>query len=120
MTRRVRQEVREAFDRRCGYCGIHEDELGSELTIDHYQPRVHGGSDDFANLVYCCHACNSLKATYWSEVTEKRILNPRTDDLFTHVRQGDDGSLIALTSRGQVHIDRLALNRPALVARRIR
>ena len=39
----------------CEYCGVTETDTGGLLTVDHYQPRAHGGSDDLGNLVYCCH-----------------------------------------------------------------
>ena len=47
-----RAQARQRFDRRCGYCGVHETETGSELEIDHFQPRSKGGEDDPDNLVY--------------------------------------------------------------------
>jgi hypothetical protein len=34
-----RARVRERYGARCGYCGVHENEAGSELEIDHFQPR---------------------------------------------------------------------------------
>jgi len=65
MTPQQRLAVRERFGFRCGYCGVHESQEGAELTIDHYQPRSRGGTDEPDNLVYCCHACNSHKGDYW-------------------------------------------------------
>jgi 5-methylcytosine-specific restriction endonuclease McrA len=44
---------------RCAYCGgvFAED----QLSIDHFWPTKHGGSDDPANMVTACRACNALK-----------------------------------------------------------
>jgi 5-methylcytosine-specific restriction endonuclease McrA len=62
MRSNLREELRRLYQFRCGYCGTSEVDAGSELTIDHFQPRSRGGSeDDPANWVYCCHACNEFK-----------------------------------------------------------
>jgi 5-methylcytosine-specific restriction endonuclease McrA len=50
------------FDRdenRCVYCG--EQFVADELTLDHVQPRVHGGDRSEGNLVTACKACNTRK-----------------------------------------------------------
>ncbi|MBI1876918.1 MAG: hypothetical protein HYR94_01550 [Chloroflexi bacterium] len=36
--RKRREVIRQAYDYRCGYCHVHEDEIGSKLEIDHYRP----------------------------------------------------------------------------------
>jgi len=41
----------------CGYCGSHR-----QLTIDHIVPRSRGGTNDWNNLITCCHKCNLNKA----------------------------------------------------------
>lgn len=117
-----REAVRRAYDYRCGYCGVHEQEAGSELEIDHFKPRALGGGDDLDNLVYCCPTCNRLKGDFWPtdepSTTLRRLLHPKRDDLAMHLREEADGRLIALTKTGAFHIERLRLNRPPLVALR--
>ena len=49
---------------RCGYCGVSEAQCGAELTYDHFRPQSQNGTDDVANLVYACHACNEFKGHY--------------------------------------------------------
>jgi hypothetical protein len=108
-----REAVRRTHDYRCGYCGVREEESGSELEIDHYRPRSVGGGDELENLVYCCPTCNRLKSDYWpapQTADGPYFLNPRRED--------PDGSLVALTARGGFHLERLRLNRPPLVALR--
>lgn len=61
-----RAAVRLRYAMRCGYCGVHEREVGAELAIDHFRPRSAGGTDDLDNLVYCCPACNRNKGDFWS------------------------------------------------------
>jgi uncharacterized protein (TIGR02646 family) len=112
------QAVRQQYGFACGYCSISETEAGATLTVDHFQPRSQGGSNDFANLVYCCHACNEHKGDYWNPDSEERILHPINDDLASHYALQVDGNLTPLTETGAFHITRLQLNRPALVRHR--
>lgn len=114
-----RQALRERYGFRCGYCGVHESEVGAELTVDHFQPRSQGGTDEPVNLVYCCHACNEFKGDHWQPDSPQRLLHPQRDNLSGHVALSDDGTMHGLTETGTFHIRRLQLNRPALVAHRL-
>ena len=117
-----REVLRRAYGCRCGYCGVHEEEAGSELEIDHFQPRAAGGGNDLDNLVYCCPTCNRLKGDFWAmrdpSAPQRRVLHPKRDDLASHMREDANGRLTALTETGAFHIERLRLNRPPLVALR--
>lgn len=44
-------------DHRCQYCG----RRGSDLTLDHVQPRSRGGPTSWENVVACCRSCNARK-----------------------------------------------------------
>lgn len=116
----LREVVRSRDHFRCGYCGVAEDEIGAQLTLDHYQPRSQGGSDETTNLVSCCHACNEFKGDYWSENSEQLPLHPIRDNVAGHVVEQIDHTLIGLTERGRIHIALLHLNRPELIATRRR
>ena len=115
-----REAVRRLYDGRCGYCGVREAEAGSELEIDHFQPRAADGSDDPDNLVNCCPTCNRLKGDFWPAnnplTTPQRLLHPKRDDLSQHLGETSDGQVVALTATGAFHLERLRLNRPPLVA----
>jgi len=116
-----RETVRRAYGYRCGYCGVHEEEAGSKLEIDHFWPRSAGGEDELDNLVYCCPTCNRLKGDFWpagDPSTTHRLLHPKRDDMAQHLREEEEGRLTALTETGAFHIERLRLNRPPLVALR--
>ncbi len=115
----LRAAVRRAYGHRCGYCGVHEEEVGCELEVDHFRPRAAGGSDELSNLIYCCSACNRIKSDFWSVDAIRRLLHPLQDDLATHLREDADGRLIALTETGAFHLKRLKLNRPQLIAARV-
>jgi hypothetical protein len=112
--------VRQQYGFACGYCAVSEVDAGTTLTIDHFQPRSQGGTDDFSNLVYACHACNQHKGDYWSPDTTERLLHPLMEDVTLHYTEQNDGTLLALTQTGQFHITRLQLNRSALITRRFR
>lgn len=115
----LRQNARRAYNFACGYCGVREEDAGSELELDHFKPRSLDGGDELENLVYCCTTCNRIKGDFWAEsTTEKRLLHPQQDDLTQHLRQESDGLLTGLTETGKFHLKRLRLNRPPLIALR--
>jgi hypothetical protein len=119
MRRALRESVRVRHDFRCGYCGVSETNIGAEMTVDHFVPRIHGGEDSLDNLVYCCHACNEFKGDYWSTELEFRLLHPLLDDLTLHYHEQEDGTILALTERGANHLQTLHLNRLKLIAYRV-
>jgi hypothetical protein len=121
--RRYFPKVRRIYNYQCGYCTVRETDVGGELEIDHFQPIIHGGTDDIENLVYCCPLCNRYKRDFWPSKTDlnlgRRILHPKQDELSTHIREEIDGRLVALTETGRFHIEKLRLNRPALIVLRL-
>lgn len=114
--------LRAIFGYACGYCGVRDDESGSELDEDHYQPRCKGGADALENLVYSCPTCNRLKGDFRDPDpdSQRRILHPQRDDLSVHLQGGPDGSLVPLTAVAAFHIRPLRLSRPQLVMLRLR
>jgi HNH endonuclease len=118
VSRRARQGLRQRYNFCCGYCGVSEREVGAELTVDHFRPERHGGTDEVANLVYACHACNEFKSDFWSTDPAHQLLHPGQDLLTEHLREEADGTLHALTDRGAFHLAKLHLNRQPLIDRR--
>ncbi|GAB4467387.1 MAG: hypothetical protein OHK0029_39310 [Armatimonadaceae bacterium] len=114
-----RRRLRQIYAFACGYCGISESETGSELTVDHFVPLAHGGTDDIANLVYACHACNEFKADHFNQSETRRILHPLNENLDEHLVENEDGSLSGRTPVGEFHIALLHLNRPPLIRDRL-
>ena len=114
--------MRDRFRGRCGYCGVHEEDVGATLTVDHFRPQTRGGDDDADNFVYCCHRCNEHKGSYWHEFDRPsvRLLHPLRDRLTEHTFEEESGHLVGLTSEGLFFIQRLRLNRPPLVAYRLK
>lgn len=117
-----RERIRQRYDYSCGYCGVHESDVGATLTVDHHHPTIHGGTNDDKNLVYSCHRCNEHKGTYWHEVRipHIRLLHPLEDNLTLHFREQQNCKLIGETPEGTFYIQRLRLNRPQLMEYRLR
>jgi hypothetical protein len=118
----IREEVRRRFAYCCGYCGVHENEAGSALEVDHFQPRSKGGTDELDNLIYCCSACNKFKQGYWPsrETQGLRLLHPLRDKMADHLMEESDGRISALSETGVFHLARLRLNRPQLIQMRLK
>ncbi len=116
-----RAQVRQRANFACEFCGVSETDTGGELTLDHYQPKTKSGTDRLDNLLYCCTRCNQYKADYWHEKPEDAMLwNPRVEPAAVHFLELNDGTLHPLTTLGAFTLKRLRLNRPPLVAYRLR
>ncbi|MCQ3937352.1 MAG: hypothetical protein DPW18_09925 [Chloroflexi bacterium] len=118
---KTREQVRLRANYACEFCGVTETDTGGELTIDHFQPLAKGGNDDPDNLIYCCHRCNQYKQDYWqSSQNDPALWNPRLEPSNVHFLEAEDGTIHPLTQTGSFTIKRLRLNRPPLVAFRLR
>jgi hypothetical protein len=117
----IRHLVRERAGFACEYCGVTEGDVGGELTIDHYHPRSLGGSDHPDNLLYSCPRCNGYKADYFStHIEDPRLWNPRREPFAEHFLVLGNGFLQPRTDVGRFTLQRLRLNRPQLIASRLR
>lgn len=57
-------QVRERAQNACEYCHLHQDDSPlAALHVEHIIPKIHGGSDDVANLALACIDCNLHKGT---------------------------------------------------------
>jgi hypothetical protein len=100
---------------------VTEADTGGALTIDHFQPRARGGTDAPENLLYCCYRCNQYKADYWpTQPEEPPLWQPRHEPIERHLLLLADGMLYPITEVGAFTLRRLRLNRPPLVAYRLR
>lgn len=116
----IREKVRIRANFACEFCGVSEADTGGLLTIDHFQPQSKGGSDDLANLIYCCVRCNNYKFNYFPDSSdEPHLWNPRIEPASLHFILLENGQLQHLTEKGQFTIVRLHLNRPALIKHRL-
>jgi len=117
---KVRDQVRRRAHFACEFCGATETDAGGELTLDHFQPQAHGGTDHLGNLLYCCHRCNEYKADYWPTRPGSPVLwNPRQEPVETHLLLLANGTLYPISATGEFTLKRLRLNRRQLVAYRL-
>lgn len=54
-------EPRELTGKKCVFCGASEEMTGRAHQIDHFYPRVAGGSNNEDNLLVACVPCNGAK-----------------------------------------------------------
>jgi hypothetical protein len=121
ITAAARRAIRQRANFACEFCGVTETDTGGELTVDHFHPQTKGGTDELANLLYCCQRCNQYKADYWPTQPDDPVLwHPRRDPIETHLLLLADGTLYPITATGAFTLQRLRLNRPPLVAYRLR
>jgi hypothetical protein len=117
----LRDQVRRRANFTCEYCGVTEADSGGELTVDHFQPSANYGTDEFANLLYCCFRCNLYKSDYWpAQGTDPALWNPRQSARESHLLLLANGMLHPITAAGEFTLRRLRLNRQPLVAYRVR
>ena len=117
-------EVRARYNACCGYCGVGEEDVGGELTVDHYVPVSAGGGDSDDNLVYACFRCNLFKREFHPTDEDRAkghlVLHPMRANSTEHWRPDETtGRLEPRTETGRFHITLLNLNRPALVTYRL-
>jgi hypothetical protein len=106
--------LRDEFTFRCVFCLLRErwSPLGADsFGVDHVIPRSQSAEleQSYGNLVYACSSCNSAK--------QERALpiDPCQEPYGAHVRVREDGLVEPLSAAGAALVDRLNLNRDALL-----
>ncbi len=117
----IRELVAQQAGYCCEYCLSPADYCPDPYSIEHIEPRSVGGSNNPENLAFSCQGCNSRKfvATQAPDpVTGElvELFHPRQDSWQDHFAWQADFTLIVGTSpRGRATIERLQLNRDAVV-----
>ena len=92
--RKYKPYLRDEFAGRCVYCRAHERwrHAYDEYGVDHYRPKGLAQFSHlacvYANLYYCCPACNRRKGKYWPAADKERteyIPNPCDHVMFAHM-----------------------------------
>lgn len=106
--------LRDEFRFTCVYC-LRRETWGTGKAffgVEHYQPKSGGGDERhaYANLVYACNPCNSVKG----KKVLSADLHPETNPYARHLRIRTDGTIESLTTTGEILIEKLHLDRPDL------
>jgi 5-methylcytosine-specific restriction endonuclease McrA len=87
---RFRQQIFEAWQHQCAYCGDAAD------TLDHVKPRHKGGATVTTNLVPACRPCNRNKGSeewqQWFNQQDSYLLN-RELAVLHWIQASDDKTL---------------------------
>lgn len=119
----LKQQVYDRARGCCEYCQTAEANTGQTMHGDHIDPQ---GADTLDNLCLACWNCNtskhkSVNAIDFLTNETVALFNPRQQNWFEHFRWIDNGiRLEGLTVIGRATIDRLKMNRPAIVVARQR
>lgn len=100
--------LRDEFTFRCVFCLVRErwyPNGDDSFGVDHLIPKSVRDdlSCNYQNLVYSCNRCNSQKHV-------KIVPDPCAEPMATHLRVNCDGTIKALTKRGQLFISAFNLN----------
>ncbi|AEE49414.1 HNH endonuclease [Haliscomenobacter hydrossis] len=105
----------------CEYCLSQAKFSPDYFSIEHIIPSIKQGSDQISNLAYACLACNNHKFTATDSLDpltglEAQLYHPRQDEWNLHFRWNENLSiLVGISPTGRATIERLCLNREAVV-----
>lgn len=118
--RKYKPELREDFNKSCGYCDDSDVYAGGVrgFHIDHFAPKSKFPDMHitYTNLVYACPICNIYKGNYWpSELAHEPVIDnngfvdpcdPLYDD---HLERADDGMIVFTSDLGEFIYQKLKL-----------
>ena len=112
--REHKEDLKEDFNSKCGYCDSLDTYRNTYFEIDHFIPRdffnILGGiaPTDYFNLVYSCRFCNNGKRAKWptQSLTSYNdgtigFDDPASDLYDTHFYRTEDGSIMWTTDVGK-------------------
>jgi len=116
-----KQELREDFLSRCGYCDTLDFFSGGRrgFHIDHFAPKsiFDALKNSYGNLIYCCPICNMGKSDDWpgtdplvSFVGDIGYVDPCDPKYHDHLERDTSGKIIAKTALGSYIHRKLKLN----------
>ena len=107
-------DLREDFNKHCGYCGSYDHYSQTWFEVDHFVPKSlfvktgKIGLCQYDNLVYSCKFCNNVKSSKWpsndeaiSNINNKGFIDPCNVDFDTQVYRTNNGSIRWLTPLGK-------------------
>ena len=118
--RDYKQNLRNDFSRRCGYCDANDQYFGgvTGAHIDHFAPKsvFRVLEHVYDNLVYSCPFCNRAKSNKWigTDATipndgVRGFVDPCGPELDIHVARDEFGGIIPSTELGEFILKNLKL-----------
>jgi len=108
----------------CEYCRSQRRFSPAPFSVEHIIPRAAYGTDEMSNLALACQGCNGSKHVHTEAVDPVTgrtvpLYHPRQHRWSDHFAWSDDSTqILGLTPIGRATVEKLQLNREALVALR--
>ena len=122
---KLRQQVIKRAQGRCEYCQT-QQVIVVAMEIDHIIPEASDGQSTLENLCLACIGCNGFKYSFQTGIDpttgiESELFNPRSQLWSDNFKWSDDGlEIIGLTPTGRATVNRLRMNRDAIMKSRQR
>ncbi|MFW2477101.1 MAG: HNH endonuclease [Sediminibacterium sp.] len=107
-------DLREDFNKHCGYCGSYDHYSHTWFEVDHFIPKSlfiktgKIGLCQYDNLVYSCKFCNNIKLSKWPSndetvpnVNNKGFIDPCNADFDNQIYRTASGSIRWRTPLGK-------------------
>ncbi len=114
--RLYKPELRNDFNKRCGYCDDDDSFLGGSrhFHVDHFAPKAKFQGNhpeivyEYTNLIYSCPYCNGSKGDDWvsddpkvSYVDDEGYVDPCHDDYDIHLARDGSGCIKPQSKLGE-------------------
>lgn len=117
-----RDELKEDYKYRCGYCDDVDMWRTVWFEIDHFVPQKYLKTikdTDYSNLVYSCRSCNNSKRAHWPTGDEflhnkndEGFIDPCEDEYDKQFTRYNNGRIIHQTQLGKWMYYKLKLHKP--------
>ena len=119
--RDFKSDLREDFNKRCGYCDGRDLYFGNQqgFHIDHFAPKsiFPKLKNDYYNLVYSCPICNWAKSNKWFTNSHTKphngkegFVDPCSPEFDDHLNRTPEGEIKSTTPVGECMVENLNLN----------
>jgi uncharacterized protein (TIGR02646 family) len=109
----ITESLKKMYKNYCCYCEGFIDPAITYGRIEHLKPKslFHNLHFSWENLHLCCEVCNRIKADKWDN--QNPIIDPSFDDPDLHLYYSSN-IVVNITSRGDITINHIELNRKEL------
>lgn len=116
-----KNELKEDFNHRCGYCDDYVGYRNTYYEIDHFIPKSllpESRHNNYGNLVFSCRYCNNSKRDKWptGNINQfndgvKGFIDPCDDDYSAQFKRSKSGDIVPITELGRCMFRSLMLGR---------